>query len=933
MVSIGISVSGILTGIAKLLPTVFKNAVVPVAKKGLSTGVAGTKGGLIGFAKSGAFPLKAIAGVTSVAGNALWAIGNLLLFTLVPLICLAFVRFTTECFAGINIFLRKITGVVQAKVTDPWEKKIVDVAVRLIPEIIVLFYKHILRPVITNILSIACFLFIGLFFVYVFERHLSQSIGLVSEMSDTGISIYNFVGFVSQVVFDLFELLLPVSNMITRFNILVLVHLYEGLESTVQSLRAKFGNGRRLDALGAESFFEDLQPIFLIGQLCYNVYLLITTTVIDLFFALNLLDVIFLLGDLITLIVTKLMCTIVGRYCVLLEFIDFTVMDIVVGVFLNGFLGIFGVSIPISHDISCQAGILVSFGVPKECRGSIFGPGLYRNAPDGPRRLIECQEHSGAYHELLDGEVAHSSSDISEACPHIRQAFNHRGNALNMQKLDTHGCYDMCVKNVRIESCQGNKQTITGTCGHFSHNLTASDARRRLSSFLKYEPEMQAAADVLFHEDSFASRAEIVSEMRARVGELQFTTSHGQCDLRSSPNNIFETVYDGMCVLSTFSIDTDHHRRLVEEHETKNRAPISVDKMLSELHHGYRILNAPTANHTLTAQSSPLLHLRAFLDTYEYKNKCIGKFACAHHGKCVANISECAPAKPPREKRRRRMLSPDCEGQQLCPNEHQCVDNLEDCTADQAMSLFAWVRHYEIILRKLLADFDLGDIIYDEIQCWRYIKNNPEADRYSSSNLGTPLEKLYGLKWCLPLFEPYKYTFEPSKYSLRKDIYDTCVAVSGHFNSCVCPMFIELPSVTLPFFSFVSSDAVFILANGAIWLKYVFYVVTVGYPGYVWSSLFPDSLYPRSVTNALSLYSEKIPSEVYVGCMGLHLGSLIGLIVVFAVCVQVFKFARDVFLFVWTGGMTTHEREMEEMREYMGINSLNRIIRSIGRDV
>jgi hypothetical protein len=49
----------------------------------------------------------------------------------------------------------------------------------------------------------------------------------------------------------------------------------------IVTVQAQFGNGRRLSELGMETFFEDLKPLILLGQYIYNVYLYITTTVID----------------------------------------------------------------------------------------------------------------------------------------------------------------------------------------------------------------------------------------------------------------------------------------------------------------------------------------------------------------------------------------------------------------------------------------------------------------------------------------------------------------------------------------------------------------------------------------------------------------------------------------------------------------------------
>jgi hypothetical protein len=902
--------------------------------------------GITGFLGKAAYKTKTMLAapgiIYSIFSTILLPLSALVLFILVKVI----LPFAQETLRGIQSATSKLKHQVQAKQSDSWRKKVVHIAFRFFPETTGRILKYLVLPVFANIVTIVCTILLAFFFIYFVERHLSQTISVISDTADIGVSAINLFGRIGDSMLEVHAVTLPITNMMTRFNVKVVLTIYDGLIGVIDAVQAQFGNGRRLSELGMETFFEDLKPLILLGQYIYNVYLYITTTIIDLFFATHLINVILLLSDIIVIIATKLTCTLAGQYCIILETLDFLVYDVIVA-FINLILGIFGIGIPITHDIACATVVLSNLGVPKECLGCLFcsePPGPFRNAPKNQRRLISCIEHSGAYHEFLGEELVHSTPKEEQqvaqqdACPHVRQSFHPRGNSLNMQKLDTHECYDMCVRNVLVESCHGTQKKFMGTCGKRTTNFTHEEARRRLDAFFSFDTDLHLHSPMENTTPNldFMTRSNMVSHLRDLVGSLQFTTDNGECDLRSPPNDIFEILYDGMCAMKRLSSATPsvNHRNLFQQdHRAVNgtRWPMFD---LGPLHHHNRILATYSASHTLTHTSSPVLHLRSYLETYKHTPKCVGKIPCPHHGKCVQNVSDCNPIikttlKPKGHSNRRKLLE-ECIGQILCPNEYQCVDTIEECIVDQPISIMGNIRYYLEIGHDRFTNFDIGDAFYDVMQCWRKYETNPETDPYNSANLQLSLDEL-AIKcvWCLPMWEPFVYTYEPIVYSFREEVYKSCIAISEHFNACRCPMFYELQSVTLPFYDFVSTDTMDILFNGVIWFKYVFYVISLGYPAYWWSSVFPDSFQSREFSGALSLYSEKINTETYIICEVAHTGSALALVIVCVVIFQLCLFTYSMALFFTTGGMIQSEREEEELRKKFRLDELEKNVATL----
>jgi hypothetical protein len=831
---------------------------------------------------------------TAVGGTAIssvlsvvWYLSLLILGgCLIPLLLFAF----RKSFDGAYVFVKKIERAIDLNTVDSPKRRFFRIFFRFIPEFITQWFRLLVIPLVTNIVTILALSIFIFMFVYFIERHMNDTINSISAASDGGVAFLNMGGHLVQFLYEGKMLFLPVTNMITRFQIFVAMHIYDGVRLTVENYErvANVFQGRRaLNEITSDSILDFLTPMIRLFQVLYNLYLIVQTTIIDVFFQLQIVNVLLLVVDELLIITTQVLCLLTGFVCTFQEIGHFFVNTVIIGL-LNLITSGFGFVIP-DVNLACKAEELKALGVSKEC--SI----VFSNAGDITRRrqLVTCRQVENEFIEDINGVPSLVRSfNQSIACPYSRAALTPSGNALNMKLLDTHDCYHVCAGDVLFKACSDGL-FFNGSCT-VGLDLGYSQGRRKLQSFFDFKTKLQKQNNEMFTEGVILSRSEMVQRMRDKVNAVTFNTDYGSCDLSSTPSNIYEMMYDAVCV-GTRLFQKPTNRRILQAEPS-----LLANKLLpilNNMRHSLRI-----AKHS---DESPLGVMNDFM-----KN----------------GLSE-----KPQSRLRRRRLETICEDPKfLCPNDYQCEEDISLCVSEKTTSFLGTVRHYTYSATSYIDGLKWDEALYEIFQCWDGYRKNPETDPYAGLNLASSLEDLEKrAHWCVPMFKPGKYTFEPWTYSLRTEIYASCAAESPEFKSCQCPMYFALPSVSYPVLDFVSTDIGYILMNGLIYFKNIFVVITFDSVGFLWGSLCPQPTCSRQVSNALSLYSDEIPTSLYIICQGIHSGSAaMFLLFVFGV-VQVSRFSLAMVSFVLSGGQNENERKVSEEARMMNIDGLEQRIKTL----
>ncbi len=735
-----------------------------------------------------------------------------------------------------------------------WERFLL-VLIRVVPATIRHFFNVFIATFLRHVSSIIGLFFLTFVMVYGVERHMDETIAGVSVIIDLVLDGLNLFGRGFEYLFYVLNLVLPIANMMVRSQVLMLIHIYDGV---VHSLQV-FGAPRQLSAIGlSQSFMDSIQPLINVLAMLANLELEFGLFFVDFFFQSGIAYAISSVADIIMVVVTKILCALVGLECTFLEFFDFFVYDI-----LFSFFEIFCFNlctIPRTHDIACPTARLVERGVSSQCLGSAWSrepPGLFRNAPTSARRDLRmtCSRGADGFVERVPGQIAHITLNESLACPHAKAAFDPYGDALNLAVLNTHECYTLCVRELLIEACVDQPRKYLGTCGGASVNVTHAVARRRLDKFFGFASALedgQVIRDAL----PIMTRAQMIQAVRDKVGPPVFSTGNVHCDFRMSPTNIYEITVDAACLASRVVDMTN------AEHVEPRRGLKQVDRLdtIDRWRHKIRAWKTHRDGYqhpTHPQQESAVDRLRRGLTELVHvkrpKFKHRGRVSTAGRRRHLEEVAE-------------------CRGQHVCPDNIQCVDNPIDCDTADELSWNGYVRLQIDVAIVFVESIDIEEIVYGIYTCWKDLEANPEKDPYSGGNIGVS-DAETRCTWCTPMLKPTEWTFVPTTYSFRDDIARHCEALDPVYTRCRCPMFNTLPSSHLPLFEFLDMDLLLILENGFIWYRNLFVGLFGTGFGMVWTSLFPEPTIPQSFSRAFLLYSDDISSETYIVCAALHTGS------------------------------------------------------------
>jgi len=852
------AIVSLLSVIAKTIVYVIKR--IPFAIQSAGSGLKVTKGVTNPGKALGDIQIqREISTITAFYGfvtSVFYLLLGIIVMLLLPLIFKVIIKATS----GVLTLTKEWSEGVVTKSRDKWYYKIIVFFFKVVPFVIWKFLDYILLNIFRNIKELIALLAVIFLFIFLCERHLNATVELFSDATDVGVAGLNVAGNILQILHDLHNAMLPLTNTVIHYNVVILIHVFDGITHTLENFP-----GRRLNELGSDAFMALLTDMIHIFQTLYNLQLTVVTTMVDVFFQTGLIRLIESLSGVINLGVTKLVCAIAGQGCFFREWFDFLVFDLLLG-FIQVVFCFNLCNIPRSHNIACGAAELLAIGVGSECKGGIISvepEGLYRNAQskENRRQLLRC--------DILEG--LQNTSSLSEGCPMVAYAFTPLGNAINMMQLDTHDCYKICVEGVLLESCPDENVYLLGDAFCRRGIVDFKSAKIKVRELMG-DKSIKRKKKRRSLEESGHSRTEMINTLKANFGPLVFGTSGGLCDLTHKSESIFDTIVDGACFASKNIQLSDFNmggRRRLEDKKNLD--------ILSSLRHSRRVFMATGPLDTLppAVQDDSLLVLKQLL----------------------WNPRVPPPPKLPPRRRLSQIVCPP--GELLCPNDHQCVVTYPECDNTELLTPLGTLLYYFNSASVFLAGTLPGNLLYNEWLCWKDIIKNKEKSPVLGQNIFASQEDLdVRARYCLPMLRPFEITIPTLKYSLRDRIYESCVAQSTNFTSCNCPMYYPLPSVTLPFFDFLSYDFAFILFNGVIWLKNIFVFVVGGSFGYIWASFFAQPTFSREFSHAFLLYSTELSRDTYWICQFLHLGSVAALVVVVLSIFQVSRFVYDVTWFV-----------------------------------
>lgn len=863
-------------------------------------------------------PVSPTTGASMVgsAGGALWGLVYMLFFALVVWFLPIFVEYLKKVFAGIDAISQRWIVAVRNNGGDRsyWWQSIFFFVFRVVPVTVSSIINRAVKPFLKNILVILVTAVVVVVFTFL-NRHFHEVVEGMSDVSDLFVTLVNVLGLAFEVLVDAVNLFLPITNFIEHTGMILIIAIYDAITLSIES----FGSPHRvLSALGSDEFFVSLRPIILLWQTISSASLHIQLAVIDIAARTGLIYAATYLVSYIVAVVAKLCCLLADIPCGILELLDALIYDYIVDIVVNGFLGLFGASVEITHNIACVTSVLTTAHITSACYGSVLSweSGYYRNAPrtggSGRRNTMACVSQGGKWIETINGGLVHASSSPTDSCPHIRAALTSPyGNALNLEKMDEHGCYISCIRNVKVETCADGATRYIGSCGSNSTlSLSHREASRRLMGMFGegvtlMGPDEGRGRGGRGDRELAGGRAEAIQMLTEKFQPLQFQATFGACDLTRAPTGPIDAFYDLLC-LSTKLFPTGGGEGRGGEAGGEGGALMQV---VSSLRHTGRKLATHDPKEGTMPLDNPLL-----LVGWAFHNVSRGRGGRGGgRGGRKLSGEDSRPCE---------------EGEKLCLNGFQCVlDDAGDaeCMVRENLGPIELVRYYLMMAHNIVTSFDIKDSIHNVYICWRYLIANPEYDRYDASNLFVSDEDIVGdeFTYCYPMLKPTGYTWTRWRWSLRDEFYGACAATSSNFGACYCPMYYPIGGPSVYYGDYVSSDILYVVLNGLIFFKNAFVLLCGGWLGYVWSSVFAEPAVPREVSRAFSLYSHDLPPEVYWICGGFQIGSAATLILFVWVVYAGFRVAVDVFEFILSGGMTQDERA----EEYRQRNIKRRLLR------
>ncbi len=784
---------------------------------------------------------------------------------------------------------------------QPLPLRMLILAVKLIPVMVVSIYHHIVYFFFTHMAQLLGLVVIGVAMIYLLERHLNATLEVAAAFVSLGVNGYNFAGQFLEITFQFINLITPITNALQHASIMWLIHIWEGLK-----LYGGAEGTRRLltDLDIPESVLTTYTNILRVFLVLYDVFYTVVYILIDLFFQLGLAYAFQLISGYIIVVLTKLGCALTGRYCFVQE-VFYVIVNVALVPIAKFFC--FGLCDDLAPvEIGCTAQVLASFGVSPQCAGEILSfdpPGFYHNA-GGRRRMISCVQTGLEYHESLDEASWHVTTNATEACPLSRAAFDQYGHALNMFHLDTHIPYHVCMNGVLVEAWDrtAKSHTLLGGCGDSAtKNITRALAERRLGALLGAKPKLTTTAPKPGGRGGAPmTRSALATWMREKTGSLHFTSRSVVCDLSSTTGGTpFEILTDAMCLVSRLVHDDNladvfsfgasagggggHGRRVSSES--------AFERYLGGMRHTHGIW----ASQVQSGRPTDFMHPAHQV----------------HRENPAVTLTELLRGRgQPESRRRRRSLEDvvDCQGLLLCPgNLHQCVSSYLDCTQIQDLAVVDWLQYQlNSFFSDILGSADPYEIMRGGIDCWYGYYADPSTDPVVGlNNLATPEQLAATTVFCFPMHPQSSWTHTKVTYSLRNELLAACAGVAHSFTNCHCPMYYDLPSTSLPTVQAIAEDMGFIVANGLITIKNVVITLVGPIMPPLWSN---TMLFSPSISRVFSLYDDTLPGTVYVVCGVVRTGSLAVTLLVFIVFVRVALVLVDLVLEVIAVGMPSQGR-------------------------
>ena len=652
--------------------------------------------------------------------------------------------------------------------------------------------------VIDNIVAIV-FLTLAIIIFTAVQYNLAKYVEISSSFTYAGIQTYNYGGRIVNFTLDGGNsYVLPIYNGVTRNQMLVIQHTYEGIQNNRP--QSDFGDdvvgGRRARALqGPPQTADELvvREYAWMNEI-YNEYIL---TVIDFVF-----DVLYppfaYIMSILTFIAGRASCMIAGGGCTSAE-----IGQAIANVFIDGINAFFGFLGKIERidDLACSIEQLKGVNCDT-CKGVFFSSstGMFEALLECTERrgLIECVENKdGSFIEKIDGLKVHEALTEAKSCPHSKDMFSGFGNARNNFRMNVRE-YSVNYHGIPFRSLyhQGEHIITTGA------NMDSKHVRRRMKNidtarvvnWTRPEPRRDTR-----------STQRLNRQAKADLLRAKYLEKRGNCQFGNSWTDIFSTTVDLACLFDTLTgNDIISH---IESRLPEKQAPLIFDQIS---HRANRMLLASEA-----ISAHPSRSLATIMEDLTPGHKVTPYYGMYRH--MVHHRNKTKHQKQERSRRRELSIIDICAPLLTCANGEQCVDDLKKCGEPTEWSVSTFLIYTGQQAGNSMKDESLDDSIVNVRDCIDTWQKYPSTDPYQYDVL---IEgRTEGLIYCSPMIEYTDWRPAAITYDLQTDVNTLCRSTTV-FNGCNCSsIFYDPPKAAVQAGNYISLDLEYSLINSLLWFR------------------------------------------------------------------------------------------------------------------
>lgn len=696
------------------------------------------------------------------------------------------------------------------------------------------FYEYVIMFVawvVKNIVPISRLL-LGILIFTSIEYYINEYVKVSTSATYALVQTYNYGGRVTNFTLDgANSYVLPIYNGVTRANMLVIEHTYNGIKNNepVGNTGGDLTSGRQLQ--GPPETEDEL--IFRILAWIYEIYNEYVLLLIDLFF-----DVLYIpfraIMQSLAFVAGRFSCMMAGRTCTLREISQAVINLLIDGI--NAIFGFFG-RIPRVTSIACNLEQLEGVNCDT-CKGTFFSlaAGMFEALLEcvASRRalMIDCRELAdGSFVEKIDNEVVHVARTEFKSCPHTKDMFSGFGNARNNFKFNTRE-YHAMFHGIDFHSTYYDGLHIITT----KTNMTDRVVRRRMGKIdISRVVNWNQPRERRDTRSAFTTSKTLSREAKADLIKAHYTDNHGNCQFGTSWSDIFHLSADFACLFETLSGNkvVNHIETLMPEKST----PLFVDRIS---HHANRMLLLSDA-----VNEHPSRFLSEVMEDLTPKHQVRPFYGMYMHMK--RNRNKTYHEQTRRRARRELTIIDYCSPQLTCANNQQCVDDLKDCDEPVVWDISTYLTYTGQQAGTSMQDTSFENTVLDIRSCLQLWKDHPSTDPYSYDVIvGGRTE---GVVYCGPMVEYTDWRPQLWTFDLANDINTWCTSATV-FNGCNCStLYFDPPKNAVQDGVFFSLNAQYAVFNGFIWIRQV--LVSIGFSfawfAITWGSVFAGTSAPLAM--------------------------------------------------------------------------------------